>query len=105
MDVSPCNSCSEESATLTSSADAQFHPGGSYYERGESGDHQIWLEGPSDADFDLYLMMWDGAEWKTVARSTKSGSNEQINYFGEPGFYTIKVDSFSGVGSYRLWFK
>ena len=105
IDSLPCSDCSVVSDTLTGSADINYHPEGSYYQRTSSSNHQIWLEGPSDADFDIYLMKWDGSAWKSVARSTKNGSDEQINYFGEAGLYTIKVDSFTGVGSYKLYYK
>ena len=105
VEMGPCAECDVETGTLTGSADSAYHPGGTYYERKTSGNHQVWLVGPNDADFDIYLMKWDGKAWVGVARSTKSTSEEQINYFGAPGFYTVKVDSYTGVGDYKVYLK
>ena len=105
IEAGPCADCEVEEGTLTGSADSAYHPDGTYYQRTTSGNHQIWMVGPNDADFDIYLMKWDGKAWKSVARSTKSSSEEQINYFGEAGYYTVKVDSYSGVGDYKVYLK
>jgi len=82
----------------------QFQPNGTYYFSSVSGTHRGWLRGPtSGADFDLYLQKWNGSTWVTVASGTSSTSNEDIVYSGTSGYYTFKVYSYSGSGSYDLW--
>ena len=62
-----------------------IHPNGTYYFSSVAGMHRGWLQGPANADFDLYLQKWNGFFWVTVARSESVTSEEQIAYNGTPG--------------------
>ena len=90
--------------SLSFTADADYHPNGSYYFSSVSGTHKGCLVGPtSGADFDLYLQKWNGSTWIIVASSESATSNETISYFGTSGYYRWQIYSYSGSGSYNFW--
>jgi serine protease len=99
----PCTGCEAFSGTLSGTGDSDYHPNGSWYFSGGSGVHRGWLQGPSTADFDLYLQKWNGFAWVIVARSESNTSQEQIAYNGTSGYYRWRVFSFRGSGSYSFW--
>ncbi|HUG40949.1 MAG TPA: hypothetical protein VMM12_10705 [Longimicrobiales bacterium] len=98
----PCTGCEEYTGSLSGSGDYDWQPNGTYYYSG-SGTHRGWLSGPSSADFDLYLDKWNGSSWSIVARSISSTSEESISYNGSSGYYTWRIHSYSGSGSYTFW--
>ena len=55
------------------------------------------------ADFDLYLLKWNGSSWVIVASSESVSSNETISYTGTAGYYMWQIYSYSGSGSYNFW--
>jgi hypothetical protein len=85
-----------------SSGGSAYQPDGSYYYSAASGTHRACLDGPSGADFNLYLQKWNGSSWATVASATSSGPDETLTYDGTAGYYTYLVQSVSGSGSYTL---
>jgi subtilisin family serine protease len=90
--------------SLTGTGSYQYQPNGSYYYSSVSGTHKGCLVGPtSGADFDLYLLKWNGSSWVIVARSESATSNETISYSGTAGYYQFQVYSYSGSGSYNFW--
>jgi hypothetical protein len=99
----PCSSCEHYTGSLSGSGDYEYEPDGNYYYSGSSGYHNGWLSGPSGTDFDLYLWKWDGSSWVTVARSISSSSEEEVSYYGSPGYYVWRIYSYSGSGSYDFW--
>jgi serine protease len=99
----PCTNCQSYTGTLSGSGDLDTHPNGSWYFSGVSGTHRGWLEGPANADFDLYLQKWNGFFWVTVARSESVTSEEQITYNGTSGYYRWRVRSYNGSGAYSFW--
>jgi serine protease len=99
----PCTACARYTGTLSGPGDFDYHPNSSYYISTVSGTHRGWLRGPSNADFDLYLLKWNGFWWVTVARSEGPTSEEQIAYTGTPGYYSWAVISYTGSGSYTFW--
>jgi serine protease len=101
----PCTGCTKYSGSLSGTGQSQVQPNGTYYQSTVSGAHQGWLEGPSNADFDLELYRWSGSSWVRVASSTGSTSSEHISYNGTAGYYYWRVLSYSGSGSYDLWIK
>jgi hypothetical protein len=38
-----------------------------------------------------------------VARSISSSSEEEVSYYGSPGYYVWRIYSYSGSGSYDFW--
>lgn len=90
------------SGSLSGTGAYQYQPNGTYYQSTVSGTHKGCLTGPSSADFDLYLLKWNGSAWATVASSLGSTSTETITYSGTSGYYMWKVYSYSGSGSYAL---
>ncbi len=86
--------------TLTGKDDADIHPNDKWFQY-DGGTIKVDLTGPQGTDFDLQLMKWDG-QWKEVAKSTSSTSNEQISYVATSGYYQIKVSSYSGSGDYSV---
>lgn len=88
--------------SLSGTGSVQYQPNGTYYYTGSSGTHSGTLTGPSGTDFDLYLWKWINGSWQEVAKSTSPSSNETINYNGSAGYYTWRVYSYSGSGSYSL---
>ena len=57
---------------------------------------------PVLADFDLYLEKWNGSTWVVVAQGISSTSEEKITYTGTAGYYSWRVESYSGSGSYTF---
>ncbi len=98
----PCSGCDHYSGTLSGDGDYDYHPDGTYY-YASAGTHQGWLEGPSSADFDLYLYKWTFVGWWAVDSSTSSSSSEHVSYDGSAGYYVWRVYSYSGSGDYDLW--
>ncbi|MGA7614776.1 MAG: M4 family metallopeptidase [Thermoanaerobaculia bacterium] len=95
--------CTNYNGSLSGTGSTQYQPNGTYYHSSTSGTHKGTLTGPSSgADFDLYLLKWNGSSWSTVARSESSTANESITYSGTSGYYMWKVYSYSGSGSYSL---
>ncbi|WP_083330495.1 MULTISPECIES: M6 family metalloprotease domain-containing protein [Pseudoalteromonas] len=68
----------------------------------EGGTLDMTLEGPSNADFDLKLEVWQGGRWVQAAISESPTSNESITYPASSGYYRITVYSYSGAGNYSL---
>ena len=99
----PCTNCTKYTGSLSGSGASQYQPNGTYYYSSASGTHKGWLQGPSGTDFDLYLQKWNGSSWTTVARAEGTTSTESISYNGTSGYYTWKITSYSGSGSYSFW--
>ncbi|HEX2131800.1 MAG TPA: S1 family peptidase [Actinophytocola sp.] len=98
-----CREDAEETGTgnLTSGASG-YQPNGSYYRSTASGAHTGCLDGPSGADFDLYLQKWTGATWANVASATSPNADETLSYNGTAGYYRYRVHAYSGSGQYTL---
>jgi serine protease len=99
----PCTNCTEYMGSLSGTRASQYQPNGTYYFSAVSGIHRGWLQGPANADFDLYLQKWNGFSWVTVAVSESVTSTEQIAYTGTIGYYRWRVYSYSGSGAYTFW--
>ena len=99
----PCTNCTEYTGSLSGTGASQIQPNGTWYFSSASGTHRGWLQGPANADFDLYLQKWNGFWWVTVAVSESATSTEQIAYTGTIGYYRWRVYSFSGSGPYTFW--
>ncbi len=97
----PCSSCATYSGSLSGSGDTSYEPEGSYY--AGNGSETGYLEGPSNADFDLLLYRWNGYQWSQVASSMTASSSEEISYNGSSGYYLWVVESYSGSGSYTFY--
>jgi len=105
-DNSPCDDddCEHYTGNLTKTGDTDFQPDGDSF-KAPAGTHQGWIRGPSDANFDLYLLKWSWWEWGwvVVARSESNDSNESISYDGTAGEYVWYVKSSNGSGDYDFW--
>ncbi|MDV3221822.1 S8 family peptidase [Intrasporangium sp.] len=73
-----------------------------YFYDSTSGQIRVCLDGPSGADFDVYLQKYSGYSWYTVARGISSGADESFTYSNTTGYYRIVVDSYYGSGSYTV---
>ncbi|WBB69973.1 S1 family peptidase [Micromonospora sp. WMMD812] len=101
----PPTGCTGYEATYTgsvSSGQSVFQPNGSYYYSSVSGTHRGCLDGPTGADFDLYLQKWNGASWVDVAGAYTPSPDETLSYNGTAGYYRFEVHAYSGSGSYSL---
>lgn len=67
-----------------------------------SGKHVGCLDGPSGADFDLYLQRYASGSWRTVAQGVSPSADERVEYTGSAGTYRWLVRSYSGSGSFTL---
>ncbi|GAA1848432.1 S1 family peptidase [Myceligenerans crystallogenes] len=98
----PTTTCSGYESTFSGTASA----GSAYGEpsasgfSAASGTFRGCLDGPSGADFDLYLQKYSGGTWTTVASGTTSAPDEKVSYSGTSGTYRWVVDAYSGSGSY-----
>jgi subtilisin family serine protease len=77
----------------------EYHPNGTYFYAPAGAQHGC-LRGPNDADFDLYLLKWDGSSFAPVAQGVSISSNEDVTYSGTAGYYMWKVTSYFGKGGY-----
>ncbi len=104
QDDPPDESCSgvPYGGSLSGKNAIQYQPNGTYYYSGTSGAHTGCMTGPGNADFDLYLIKWNGNGWSEVAKSEGPTSSESVTYNGSPGYYAWKVSSWSGSGAYTL---
>ncbi|MBO0609588.1 S1 family peptidase [Myceligenerans salitolerans] len=101
-DPQPGDDCSDYESSFSGSASsgsAYAHPSGGYFYSG-AGSHAGCLDGPSGADFDLYLQRWNGSSWSTVAQGITPAPDETVTYSGSSGYYRWVVDAYSGSGSY-----
>ncbi len=87
--------------SLARTGDAAWEPAGSFYQAAP-GVHRGCLEGPADADLDLYLYIWNGRSWVAVAGSRERDSFEQVQYSGPAGYYSWLVHSHEGGGTYEI---
>ncbi|WP_444994460.1 M12 family metallopeptidase [Aliikangiella sp. IMCC44359] len=87
--------------SLSGSNDSDIQPDGTWFQY-SGGNLVANLQGPSNADFDLFLYRWNGSGWSQVSSSESPNSQESINYSASSGYYYYKVLSYSGSGSYRL---
>ncbi|MER7891573.1 S1 family peptidase [Micromonospora sp. NPDC094482] len=101
----PPTGCTGYESTYTgsvSSGQSAIQPNGSYYYSSVSGTHRGCLDGPTGADFDLYLQKWNGASWVDVAGAYTPSPDETLSYTGTAGYYRFEVHAYSGSGSYSL---
>jgi subtilisin family serine protease len=98
----PCSNC-EHYTGLLFTGQAGFEPNGTYYRNDSWGWHKGWLRARAGTDFDLYLWRWDGAQWVIVASSESPHAEEEISYYGAPGYYIWRVYAYSGNSSYDFW--
>ncbi len=97
-----CESFGESfSGNLSGTDDEAIEPDGASY-FSDAGTHEGRLEGPSNTDFDLYLLYWAGNGWVIVAESTGETSSEAISYSGASGDYAWSIHSYEGAGSYTF---
>src|SRR5688500_3649559 len=78
----PCYGGTRYVGTLSSAGDYDYQPNGGFYYSSTSGTHKGCLTGPAAADFDLFLLKWNGSAWVIIASSQGSGSNEAISTLG-----------------------
>ena len=97
-----CSSLPEQESGSLASGGVAYHPGANDYYYSAAGTHVGCITGPSGTDFDLYLERWNGSTWVVVAQATGTTSNENISYNGSTGYYSWRVQSYSGSGSYRF---
>ncbi|QIK75977.1 S8 family peptidase [Nocardioides piscis] len=97
-----CDSMPEKETGSLSSGGVAYHPGANDYYYSAAGTHVGCLSGPTSADFDLYLEKWNGSSWVTVAQGITATSQEKITYNGAAGYYSWRVESYSGSGSYTF---
>ena len=102
----PCSDCVRADGQLSGSNDQDYWPGsGGFSSNG--GQFSAYLQGPANADFDIYLEKLSGflfASWQVVARAETTGSDEEIQYNGTSGTYRWRVKSYSGSGDYSFYY-
>ena len=67
----------------------------------DAGTLRICLDGPTGADFDVYLQKQSGSSWVTVAQGITSSPDESFSYTNSAGTYRLRVTSYSGSGTFR----
>jgi hypothetical protein len=96
-----CDGCQRFTGTLGDRGQ-DVQPDGNYW-YAQAGRHVGKLEGPGNADFDLYLYKWSGSAWERVASSASASSTEEVVYDGTAAYYAWTVTSYSGSGNYEVW--
>ncbi|GAA0250420.1 hypothetical protein GCM10010492_58230 [Saccharothrix mutabilis subsp. mutabilis] len=103
--TTPPGDCTDLANTRTgtlASGGGAYQPDGAWLLVRTSGRHEACLDGPQGANFDLFLLKWNGSAWATVARSTTTGAREALTYDGTAGYYRYRIASVSGSGAYTL---
>ncbi len=102
----PCPGCDQRNGNLSGSNASDYAPNTAGFSS-NGGQFYGLLEGPANADFDLYLEKYTTSlffsGWSSVASSESTSSNEEINYSGSAGTYRWRVKSYSGSGDYQLY--
>ena len=93
-----CRGCNRAACRLQ--AQSSLFPLGTY--RAGPGAHSARLSGPDEADFDLLLQWWNGAEWLTVASGMTPLASEVVQFEGPAGEYRWEVRSAAGAGDFEL---
>jgi subtilisin family serine protease len=105
----PCSNCTSFSGSLAGTSSSNWQPKGTWYQTAAYGYHNGWLQVPAGANFDLYLYKWDwdwesaAYSWVIVAGAANNTALEQVSYYGAPGYYSWRIYSRSGSGSYNFW--
>ncbi|TCI05120.1 hypothetical protein EZV61_03930 [Corallincola luteus] len=86
---------------ISSSGGSVVEPNGNYFQY-NGGTLTATLEGPENANFDLYLYKWNGRNWVRIRVSNSGDSSESISYQAGSGYYYYRVYSTQGGGSYTL---
>ncbi|WP_228644398.1 M4 family metallopeptidase [Microtetraspora sp. AC03309] len=101
--ASTCSGKQNTYSGTLSSGSSVYHPSTSGFQVTTSGTHTACLDGPTGADFDLYLQKRNSlGTWTTVASGTSSGPDESFSYTGTAGYYRYRVYAYSGSGAYTL---
>ncbi len=67
-----------------------------------AGTLKVCLDGPTGADFDVYLQKLSGSStWTTVAQGITSSPDESFSYNNSAGTYRLRVTAYSGSGSFK----
>ncbi len=66
----------------------------------DAGQLKICLDGPTGADFDVYLQKLSGSSWLTVAKGTSPNPDEAFTYNNTSGTFRLVVKSYSGSGAF-----
>src|SRR5215212_4546497 len=70
-----CSGGTLYTGSLSGTGASNYQPNGTYYYSSVSGTHKGCLVGPtSGADFDLFLLKWNGSAWVIVARGETATS-------------------------------
>lgn len=68
-----------------------------------AGEQRFLLEGPDDADLDLYVYWEDrSGQYQTLGSSTSSTSAERVDVSSPGGEHLVQVQSYSGGGGFTL---
>ncbi|MCE1180315.1 MAG: M4 family metallopeptidase [Micrococcales bacterium] len=98
----PGGSCDDASqSAYVSSGRSAYLPSSSGFSSA-AGEITGCLDGPSGADFDLYLQRWNGSSWVDVASGETSGADESVKFSATAGTYRWDVYAYSGSGTAAL---
>ncbi|WP_407319034.1 S1 family peptidase [Isoptericola halotolerans] len=76
------------------------HPDGSYWNQSSAATITACVEGPSTADYDVYLQRWNGSGWSSVAQGTTTSHLDSLTYSASSGYYRVVVHAYAGSGAY-----
>ncbi|MFI5729276.1 M4 family metallopeptidase [Kribbella sp. NPDC051587] len=66
----------------------------------DAGQLKVCLDGPTGADFDVYLQKQSGFSWVTVAQGITPNPDESFSYNNTAGTYRLVVKADSGSGAF-----
>lgn len=101
--VQPSQPCTERTASGSLASRGTAYASSSTGFTVAAGQVVGCLDGPTGADFDLYLQRRSSSgTWSDVARSESSGADEQVTYTATAGTYRWRVYAYSGSGAWSL---
>jgi hypothetical protein len=90
------------SGKLAAGGEATVPQGNDVHASNNGGTFTMAASGPANANFDLQLFRWNGAQWVLVAETSQAGSNDKLSYMGSGGYYYGAIKATSGSGVYTV---
>ncbi|MEZ0578734.1 M4 family metallopeptidase [Nocardioides sp. MH1] len=92
-----CNGALNYSGTLSSGQTTNL----ASFTDSDAGVLKVCLDGPTGADFDVYLQKQGTFGWTTVAQGISSSADESFTYSNTAGTYRLRVTAYSGSGAFK----
>jgi len=102
--TAPCEDCFERQGSLSAGQTALLPDGNVFFlSAGES--QSAWLQGPEGASFSVFLLFWDGSQWRLISQRQSRGEVVGFRHRMVRGWHAYLVRADQGSGDFRFWLK